>query len=172
MPTCGNDTPLSEGIKTMAKGFKPRVTTTQQAARPAQTVTLGGDSPKPPVTLTPGPYRVTVEATEVVVGKRNGTLNLAITARESASGEIVNLPPIWLGGGNTGGSTAPALAENLWAVEQLVAAVGGKPEGLDLNKVPGILAGKELYFELAADQINNRDCNRLVNAASIKDIEG
>ena len=152
----------------MAKGFQKRPGTAgNKTAAPAVTVKLGGDADHQRAeTFHPGVYTVKCTAADVVSKRSTGTVSLALGLTENESKVAVNMPPIWLGGGNANGAAStPALDDNRWIVSQMVKAAGKDPEGLDLNEAAKIFVGETFEVELGADQINGRDCNRLVNVA-------
>jgi len=149
------------------KGFQTRPGLAKQAsAPPAVKVVLGGDSDrKLPVTFHPGVYEVKCTSADVVQKRTTGTVSLALTFVEAESCETMNLPPMWLGGGNSSGGTSPALDDNRWLVSQLSRAAGKDPKGLDLTDAAKLLVDKDFTVEIGTDQINGRECNRLVNVA-------
>ena len=145
---------------------KPTAATAKTAAAP--TVKLGEGLADAPQTFLPGEYKIVVKDAEPRVSKK-GTLSLILTAIEAESEMQVNLPPIWMGGGNT--ANAPTLAENHEAIQYMVEAAGGKPKGLEMQAICDTLTGAEMWIELAEDQINGRTCNRIVNACSLAEYE-
>lgn len=143
--------------------------TPQTATAPvAPSITLGEGLPDAPVTFMAGDYKVTIKEAVSRVSKK-GTVNLILTCVEAETGSTVNLPPLWMGGGNV--TNAPTLVENHQVVGYLAEAVGAKPKGMTLDKIAAKLVGLECWVEIGSDQINGRDCNRLLNACSVADYE-
>ena len=154
-------------------GFKQKRVNTAPTAGAAPKVTLGAGGGKDiAVTFEPGAYKVTIETAETIFKASTGTTSFALTMRDAESEALINLPPIWMGGGKTAGRITPALQINHAAVMALVEAAGGAAEGLDLDAAGDLLTGVTLYVDLGTDQISGRECNRLLNAASVEDYEG
>jgi len=145
---------------------KPTAATANTVTAP--NVKLGEGLPDAPQTFLPGEYRVTIKDAEPRVSKKS-TLSLILAAIEKDSGAQINLPPMWMGGGNT--ANAPTLAENHAAIQYMVEAAGAKPKGMEMPAICDALKGAEMWVELAEDQINGRICNRIVNACSLAEYE-
>jgi len=152
--------------------FRPSVGVGATAAPPAPvSVTLGAPDAAARVHhFQPGIYEIRLEAASVRHSTTKGTVSLALTARDTETGLLVDVPPLWLGGG-AADSLPPSLVQNRMVVGLLVEAAGGNPQGMDLETAAALITGKTFVVRLENDAINGRVVNRIGDVATIEGAE-